>query len=103
MARHLQVNPAAADLASSPSATLLLGADVSGNLQWKTPMSVGPAGITGTKQFYSAATSGGTVNVLNTVVISSGIITSWTQTTSGGGKWDFADANMSHHILTAGL
>jgi hypothetical protein len=38
-------------------------------------------GITATKTFYAAASEGGTVNVLNTVSISNGLITSWTQTT----------------------
>lgn len=38
----------------------------------------GTAGLNATRTFYAASSSGGTVNVLNTVVIKDGIITSWT-------------------------
>lgn len=37
--------------------------------------------FSGTRTFYTAATSGGTVDVLNTVVVENGFIKSWTQTT----------------------
>lgn len=39
----------------------------------------GTAGLTATRTFYAASSSGGAVNVLNTVTIKDGIITSWTQ------------------------
>ena len=39
----------------------------------------GSAGLTATRTFYAASTSGGAVNVLNTVTIKDGIITAWTQ------------------------
>ena len=39
----------------------------------------GTAGLTATRTFYAASSSGGTVNVLNTVTIKDGIITAWTQ------------------------
>jgi hypothetical protein len=45
----------------------------------KYKSSDGSAGITATKTFYAASSSGGTVNVLNTVTIKDGIITAWTQ------------------------
>lgn len=84
MARHLQIFPEPGDLAAGSSTTLMLGVSVGGDLEWKTPSSVGPAGISATKTFYAASTSGGATDVLNTVVISSGIITSWTQQTGAG-------------------
>ena len=37
------------------------------------------SGVTGTRTFYTASTSGGAVNVLNTVTIANGLITGWTQ------------------------
>jgi len=39
----------------------------------------GTAGLTATRTFYAASSSGGAVNVLNTVTIKDGIITAWTQ------------------------
>ena len=39
----------------------------------------GTAGLTATMKFYAASSSGGATNVLNTVTIKDGIITSWTQ------------------------
>jgi hypothetical protein len=39
----------------------------------------GTAGLTATMTFYAASSSGGATNVLNTVTIKDGIITSWTQ------------------------
>jgi hypothetical protein len=39
----------------------------------------GTAGTSLTRTFYTASSSGGTVNVLNTVTIKDGIITAWTQ------------------------
>jgi hypothetical protein len=39
----------------------------------------GTAGLTATRTFYAASSSGGATNVLNTVTIKDGIITSWTQ------------------------
>ena len=39
----------------------------------------GSAGLTATRTFYAASSSGGATNVLNTVTIKDGIITSWTQ------------------------
>lgn len=41
-------------------------------------------GLSGTIEFYAAATSGGTVDVLNTVVITEGLITSWVQGAPAG-------------------
>lgn len=38
---------------------------------------LGILGMTGTKTFYTSATSGGAANVLNTVIIENGIIKSW--------------------------
>lgn len=39
----------------------------------------GTAGLTATRAFYAASSSGGAVNVLNTVTIKDGIITAWSQ------------------------
>lgn len=87
MPRHLVVNPAPGDLASGSSSSLMLGVSLGGELEWKTPLSVGPAGVSVTRSFYTAHSSGGSALVLNTVVFSSGILTSWTRTGNGGEWW----------------
>ena len=43
-----------------------------------------PDGLTDVIEFYAASTSGGTVDVLNTVVIAEGLITSWSQAGPAG-------------------
>ena len=55
--------------------------------------------------FYASSTSGGTVDVLNTVTISYGLITNWTQSAPSGvpGEWQFNDTVNSGQILTIGL
>lgn len=55
--------------------------------------------------FYAASTSGGTVDVLNTVTISYGLITNWTQSSPSGtpGEWQFNDAVNSGQYLTVGF
>jgi len=55
--------------------------------------------------FYAASTSGGTVDVLNTVTISYGLITNWTQAGPSGtpGEWQFNDAVNSGQYLTVGF
>jgi len=60
-------------------------------------------GITGTTTFYASSTSGGTCDVLNTVAIEEGRITSWTQAGPSGtpGGWKFNDADNSGHMLMA--
>lgn len=45
-----------------------------------------PARFTGTRTFYSAATSGGSPTTLNTVIVTGGYINSWTQTTPSAGR-----------------
>lgn len=61
-------------------------------------------GYNATKTFYAAATSGGAVTTLNTVIIAAGLITSWTQTTTGSaGEWHFNDSVNSGQILTIGF
>ena len=50
--------------------------------------------------FYAASTSGGTVDVLNTVTISYGLITNWTQSAPSGtgGGYQFDDADNSIYL-----
>jgi hypothetical protein len=65
----------------------------------------GGGSFTDTITFYAAATSGGTVNVLNTVTIVDGLITNWTQAGPSGtpGEWQFNDAVNSGQYLTIGF
>lgn len=58
-----------------------------------------------TLTFYAAASSGGTVNVLNTVTVVMGLITNWTQSSPSGtpGEWQFNDAVNSGQYLTVGF
>lgn len=87
MPRHLLILPDPADLGTgTPDATTVLD----GTGAWTALASIGPAGATGTKTFYAAASSGGAVTTLNTVVIVNGRIITWTQTVSGGGGIDTA-------------
>lgn len=61
-----------------------------------------PATIT----FYAASSSGGTVEILNTVVINEyGWVTSWTQSAPAGtpGEWKFNNAVNSGQVLTMGF
>jgi len=53
-----------------------------------------------TLTFYAASTSGGTVDVLNTVTISYGLITNWTQSAPSGtgGGYQFDDADNSIYL-----
>ena len=55
--------------------------------------------------FYASSTSGGTVDVLNTVTIAYGLITNWTQSAPSGtpGEWQFNDAVNSGQYLTIGF
>jgi hypothetical protein len=58
------------------------------------------SGISGTVTFYAASSSGGTVDVLNTVTIVCGLITAWVQGTPGtGGGWLFNTSANSGHAL----
>jgi hypothetical protein len=55
------------------------GVGCGGYFTGKYRSSDGSAGLTATRTFYAASSSGGATNVLNTVTIKDGIITSWTQ------------------------
>lgn len=62
------------------------------------------AGISGTRQFYAASSSGGAVDQLHTVVLSNGIITDWLIGPLGNpGQWDFTQTAQSGQLLTAGF
>ena len=69
------------------------------------PTSGGGGSYSATITFYAAASSGGTVNVLNTVTIVLGLITNWTQSGPSGtpGEWQFNDAVNSGQYLTVGF
>ncbi len=69
-------------VSTSPStgALVVSGGVASGDFfTGKYRSSDGSAGLTATRTFYAASSSGGATNVLNTVTIKDGIITSWTQ------------------------
>lgn len=63
------------------------------------------AGISGTFTFYTAASSGGTVDTLNTVTLVCGLVTAWTQAsyTTYPGRWDFSINRNSGQYLTMGF
>ena len=64
-------------LAAGSSGQALISGGAGANPSWFD-------GLTGTITFYAASTSGGTVDVLNTVVVAEGLITSWSQVVPSG-------------------
>lgn len=60
--------------------------------------------FTGIITFYASATSGGTVDQLQTITIANGLISDWTQGVAGTpGEWQFNDAVNSGQMLTIGF
>ena len=74
------VTSTTASTSTTTGAVVVTGGVASGDFfTGKYRSSDGSAGLTATRTFYAASSSGGATNVLNTVTIKDGIITSWTQ------------------------
>lgn len=82
-------NPAHLSANGTPSGTTVLTGE--GWEEVDTLTGLG-GGLTDTITFYAASSSGGSVSILNTVTIVSGIITSWTQGSGTPGEWQFDDS-----------
>lgn len=74
------ISTTTASTSTSTGALVVSGGVATGDyFTGKYRSSDGTAGLTATRTFYAASSSGGATNVLNTVTIKDGIITSWTQ------------------------
>jgi hypothetical protein len=76
----VDVVPSTASTSTTSGALVVTGGVGCGDyFTGKYRSSDGTAGLTAARTFYAASSSGGATNVLNTVTIKDGIITSWTQ------------------------
>jgi hypothetical protein len=79
-ASGMDIIPSTASTSTTTGAVVVAGGVASGDFfTGKYRSSDGSAGLTATRTFYAASSSGGATDVLNTVTIKDGIITSWTQ------------------------
>ena len=77
---NFSVTSTTASSSTTTGAVVVAGGVASGDFfTGKYRSSDGSVGLTATRTFYAASSSGGATNVLNTVTIKDGIITSWTQ------------------------